>query len=126
MMFKKTLAALCIGSFVTGTAIAAVSPEEAARLGKDLTPMGAEAAGNADGSIPAWNPAGTPIPADFVAGSDNYVDAYPGEKPLYTIDGSNYQEYADILTEGSKAIFEKMGHARAAQTKEWLASLPAD
>ena len=108
-MFKKTLAALALGSVVAGAATAAVSPEEAARLGKDLTPMGAEAGPNADGSIPAWNPAGTPIPADFVAGSDNYVDAYPGEEPLYTIDVNNYQEYADILTEGSKAIFEKLG-----------------
>ena len=82
MLFKKSLAALCLGGFVASSALAAVAPEEAARLGKDLTPMGAEAAGNADGSIPAWNPAGTPIPADFVPGSDKYVDAYPGEEPL--------------------------------------------
>ncbi|MCX2972881.1 DUF1329 domain-containing protein [Halieaceae bacterium IMCC8485] len=109
MMYKKTLAALCFSSLVTSTALASVSTEEAARLGVDLTPMGAEAGPNADGSIPAWNPAGTPIPPDFVAGSDNYVDAYPGEEPLYTIDGSNYQEYAEVLTEGSKAMFEKLG-----------------
>ena len=109
MMYKKTLAAICFSSFVAGGAMAAVSPEEAARLGQDLTPMGAEAAGNADGSIPAWNPAGSPIPDNFVAGSDNYVDAYPEDKPLYTIDVNNYQEYADVLTEGSKAIFAKLG-----------------
>lgn len=35
-------------------AIARVSPEEAARLDKDLTPVGAERAGNADGTIPPW------------------------------------------------------------------------
>ena len=33
---------------------AAVSPGQAARLGADLTPFGAEKAGNSDGSIPAW------------------------------------------------------------------------
>lgn len=33
---------------------AKVSPEEAARLGQELTPMGAEKAGNAEGTIPAW------------------------------------------------------------------------
>ncbi|MDX1453459.1 MAG: hypothetical protein R3183_12945, partial [Oleiphilaceae bacterium] len=33
-------------------ALAKVSAEEAARLGKDLTKVGAEKAGNADGSIP--------------------------------------------------------------------------
>lgn len=109
MMYKKTLAAVCFSSFVAGGAMAAVSPEEAARLGQDLTPMGAEAAGNADGSIPAWNPEGSPIPANFVAGSDNYVDAYPDDKPLYTIDVNNYQDYADVLTEGSKAVFQKLG-----------------
>lgn len=47
-MIKHTLAALCLSSIATSTAFAAVSAEEAARLGKDLTPMGAEMAGNDD------------------------------------------------------------------------------
>ena len=55
-------AALLLGSLAAGSALAAVSPEQAAQLGKTLTPMGAEMAGNADGSIPAWNPEGTPTP----------------------------------------------------------------
>jgi hypothetical protein len=109
MMHKKTLAAFCLSTLVTGSALAAVSPEEAARLGVDLTPMGAERAGNADGSIPEWNEAGTPIPANYVAGSDDYVNPYADEKPLYTIDASNWQEHADILTDGTKAMFEKLG-----------------
>ena len=111
MTYKKMMVALAFSTGLVGNAVAAVSPEEAARLGKDLTPMGAEAAGNEDGSIPPWNSAGTPIPADFVAGSDNYIDPYAGEKPLYTIDGSNWQQYQDVLTEGTKAIFEKYGAA---------------
>jgi hypothetical protein len=109
MMLKRNLLALGLGSLLAANAMAAVSPEEAARLGKDLTPMGAEMAGNADGSIPAWNAAGTPIPDSFVPGSDNYVDPYAGEKPLYTIDNSNWREYEEFLTEGTKAIFEKYG-----------------
>lgn len=32
----------------------AVSPEDAAKLKTELTPLGAEKAGNKDGSIPAW------------------------------------------------------------------------
>ena len=32
----------------------ALTPEQVARLGQELTPMGAERAGNADGSIPEW------------------------------------------------------------------------
>ncbi len=109
MTYTKTLIALGLGAFIQTAALAAVSPEEAARLGKDLTPMGAEMAGNADGSIPPWNPAGTPIPSDFVPGSDNYIDPYKGEKPLYTIDAGNWQQHAEFLTEGAKALFEKYG-----------------
>ena len=108
-MNKQAIAALSLTAMISGSALAAVSAEEAARLGKDLTPMGAEMAGNADGSIPPWNPEGTPVPAGFVPGSDNYIDPYAGEEPLYTIDASNWQEYADLLTEGTKAIFEKYG-----------------
>ena len=108
-MMRQTLAALCLSSLTATTALAAVSPEEAARLGQDLTPMGAEMAGNADGSIPPWNPEGTPIPEGFVAGSGNYINPYPDEQPLYTIDGSNWQEHAAVLTEGTKAMFEKFG-----------------
>ena len=33
---------------------AALTPDEAKRLDADLTPVGAERAGNADGSIPPW------------------------------------------------------------------------
>ena len=41
MTIKSTLAVLCLTSIAAGTALAAVSPDQAARLGKDLTPLGA-------------------------------------------------------------------------------------
>ena len=129
-MLKQFTALSCLALFLSGTAQAAVSPEEAARLGKDLTPMGAERAGNADGSIPEWDPANTVIPANFVPGSDNYVNPYRDEKPLYTIDADNWQEYGEILTEGAKAMFEKLGpHGfnmrvyptkRTAEAPDWI------
>ena len=109
MMYTKTLAALRLSTLMAGNVFAGVSAEEAARLGQDLTPTGAEMAGNADGSIPAWNPAGPAIPADFVPGSDNYTSPYADEKPLYSIDGSNWQEYKAILTAGAQGMFEKLG-----------------
>jgi len=80
-------------------------PPEAARLGKDLTPFEAERAGNADGSIPEWNPANTVIPPDFMPGSDNYINPYPDETPLYTIDVDNWQDY------GAKSYDRKSGAA---------------
>lgn len=41
-------------SLLAANVMAAVSAEEAAKLGTTLTPVGAQMAGNADGSIPAW------------------------------------------------------------------------
>ncbi len=89
MKFTHTLTAVCLGGLIAGNALAGVSAEEAAKIGKELTPMGAEAGANADGSIPAWDPAGPPIPASFVKDSDNYTNPYADEKPLFTIDNSN-------------------------------------
>jgi len=109
MMYKTTLTALGFSTLMAGSAFAGVSAEEAARLGKDLTPLGAEMAGNADGSIPAWNPAGPAIPADYVPGSDNYTNPYADEKPLFSIDINNYKEYAANMSTGSIAMMEKLG-----------------
>ena len=49
---------LVASSLAADGALAAVSADLAAELGKSLTPTGAEMAGNADGSIPPWNPQG--------------------------------------------------------------------
>ena len=108
-MIKNLATLTCFAALLPGTTLAAVSPEEAARLGKDLTPLGAERAGNADGSIPEWDPGKTVIPENFVPGSDNYVNPYRDEKPLYTIDAQNWQEYADVLTDGAKDMLVKLG-----------------
>ena len=70
-----------------------------------LTPLGAERAGNADGSIPAWTggyvtaPTGPNTPIDTVVFGD--------EKPLYTIDASNMSQYSSLLTPGTQALIQK-------------------
>ena len=81
---------------------AAVSPEEAARLGTTLTPIGAERAGNADGTIPAW----TGGLGDNFTG-DRYQDPYAGEQVLFTITAANAAQYRDRLTEGQIALLNK-------------------
>ena len=55
-MFRKpsVIAATIITMMSAASAMAKMTAEEVARLGKDLTPIGAEKAGNEDGSIPAW------------------------------------------------------------------------
>jgi hypothetical protein len=110
MLHKTRLTAIGLGAFMAAnTVCAALVPQDANRLGTDLTPLGAEMAGNADGSIPPWDPSGPPVPADFVPGSDNYTNPYAGEKPVLVIDNNNWQQYADKLTEGTRAVFEALG-----------------
>jgi hypothetical protein len=107
-MQKHIKAALLLGSLAAGSALAAVSPEQAAQLGKTLTPVGAEMAGNADGSIPAWTGEPTPPPPGFEKGK-HYPDPFPDDKPLYIIDGNNWKEHETFLNPGTKAMFEKYG-----------------
>jgi hypothetical protein len=93
----------------TQLAFAAVSPEQASHLGQDLTPLGGEKAGNADGSIPAWDGG---LKSAAAAGfpnyrsPDHYPDPYANDKPLFTITAANMGQYAAKLTEGHKALFK--------------------
>lgn len=91
----------CASSFV----LAALTPEEIAKLGKELTPMGAEKAGNADGTIPAWDGGITKPPAGYTAGM-HHPDPYLDDQILYTITAANMDQYADQLSEGHKAMLK--------------------
>jgi hypothetical protein len=87
-------------------ALAAVSAEEAAKLKGELTPFGAERAGNNDGSIPAWTGGyTTPLPGDKPGGRRG--DPFASDKPLYAITAKNMATYADKLTDGTKALLQK-------------------
>ena len=87
----------------------AVSPQEAAHLGQDLTPLGGEKAANADGSIPAWTGGiKSAAEAGFPAykSGEHHPDPYAADKPLFTITPANSAQYAAKLTEGHKALFK--------------------
>jgi len=86
------------------SSFAAVPEEVAARLGMDLTPMGAERAGNADGSIPAWDGGLQTPPAGYVQG-EHHIDPFADETPLFTITAANMDQYADRLSGVSQAMF---------------------
>ncbi|WLD65528.1 DUF1329 domain-containing protein [Pseudomonas sp. OVF7] len=88
---------------------AKVSAEEAARLGQDLTPAGAEKAGNADGSIPPWSGKwlGVPPQLTFAGPGTPYPDPYAAEKPLFVINAQNMDQYAANLTDGQKALLKR-------------------
>jgi len=95
-----------VALFPATHALASVSVEEAAKLKSTLTPLGAERAGNADGSIPAWDGGYTTVPPSYKSG-DPRPDFFATEKPLIQITKANMAQYADKLTEGDKTLLEK-------------------
>jgi hypothetical protein len=90
------------------SAMAKATPEEAARLGKDLTPFGAVRAGNEDGSIPEWDGGLKNVPKGISYNSGSkYPDPYSDDKILFKITSKNMNQYADQLTEGQKMMLQK-------------------
>lgn len=73
-------------------------------LGKALTPTGAIATGNADGTIPAWSGKwlGAPPHVDY-DGSYN-PNPYPDDEVLYTITAQNMADYAEVIGPGQEAL----------------------
>lgn len=80
--------------------------EQIARLGKDLTPVGAEKAGNKDGTIPPWEGGVTKAPAGFDP-NKGVADPFAADKPLYTITGANAEQYKDKLAPGQLALLKR-------------------
>ena len=99
------IAGLALGAH----SLAAASASDAAKLGVELTPLGAEKAGNADGSIPAWDGGITSAAqagfANFRPGQ-HHPDPYANDKPLYTVTAANLSQYANKLTEGHKKLLQ--------------------
>jgi hypothetical protein len=105
-LIKFTLS-VCIGLILgVGQAIAGAKPDQIHRLSEDLTPMGSERAGNAEGTIPEWTGGITTPPAEYKPG-DHHQNPYPDDNPLFRITGANYQDYGDKLSVGQKALLAK-------------------
>ena len=105
MKIKNYFLVLIFLSVISGNSIAEITADQIARLGNDLTPLGGEKAGNADGSIPAWDGGLTQAPAGYQSGK-HYVDPYTGDAINFTITAANMDKYADKLTEGHKALLK--------------------
>ncbi|MDP6677581.1 MAG: DUF1329 domain-containing protein [Verrucomicrobiota bacterium] len=86
--------------------VATATAQSAADLGKSLTPLGAEKAGNAAGTIPAWEGGITQPPSGYKSG-DHHPDPFADDKPSATINAANAEQYADNLTEGHKALLAR-------------------
>ena len=111
MKLNKTIiitgSSLVLSCFASGVAVAKVSEEEAAQIGNTLTWSGAEKAGNADGTIPAYTGGfdKSKIPAGWKSGM-SYTNPFPEDKVLFTINASNVDQYADKLAPGTVAMIK--------------------
>ena len=106
--FKLMAALASAAILVAGTpaAQAEMSAADVERLGKDLTPTGAEQAGNKEGTIPAWEGGLNKPPAGWKP-EMGYVDPFKGEKPLFTITAQNSEQYKEKLSAGMLAMLKK-------------------
>jgi Protein of unknown function (DUF1329). len=92
-------------SLLASSVMAAVSPEEAAKLGTSLTPLGAEKAGNADGTIPAWTGGLKTDAAPLKNG--HLTNPFKDEQAKFVITAQNVDQYKDKLTAGQLAMFKR-------------------
>ena len=102
-MYRKFAIAL-LAAFV-GQAQAKVDATQADRLGRDLTPLGAERAGNAEGTIPAWT-GGVAAPESYQVGM-HHPDPYSADTVLYRIDSTNLSEHTQRLPAGLADLVQR-------------------
>ncbi|MBB1606072.1 MULTISPECIES: DUF1329 domain-containing protein [unclassified Pseudomonas] len=103
---NKLLAMGLLACAIAAPAHSAVTDEQAQHLKSDLTPFGAQKAGNADGSIPAWTGGlTTPTAGDVPGGRRG--DPFKDEKPLFSISAKDMDKYAGNLSDGTKALLKK-------------------
>lgn len=107
MTFSKCILAVALSAAFSMAAHAAVTAEEAKQLGTTLTLVGAEKAGNADQSIPAYTGGLTTPPAAYKSGSGIRPDPYSNEKPLISITSKNMAQYKDKLTVATQQLLER-------------------
>ena len=104
---RAVAAAMLVSALLVAAPSAAkVTAAEAGRLGAELTPLGAEKAGNDAGTIPAWEGGIRKPPAGYRPG-ERLVDPFPDDKPLFTITADNFKRYEANLTPGQIAVLQR-------------------
>ena len=111
-MGKKTLLCMLVAALFADSVLAA-SQKDADRLGKDLTPIGAERAGNKEGTIPEWSGKADKPKAGWSWGKERAeFSAIADEKPLFSINAANVDKYAAHLTPGQIALLKQVPNYR--------------
>lgn len=120
-MLRKIMITFSLVLVYAGLALGAISQEEAKKLGTTLTETGAEKAGNADGSIPPYTGGITREKDGFYFEGKLRVpfskydstktglrpDPFADDKVKFSVNAKNMNQYADKLTEGTKALMKK-------------------
>lgn len=101
--FAISTLAICLAA---QGALAAVTAEEADHLKTTLTPLGAERAGNAEGTIPAWDGGFTKVPDGYKNGQHR-PDFFAGEEPVFSISAKNLGQYKNKLAVGVQSMMKK-------------------
>jgi hypothetical protein len=107
MRFTTRIIAAALSAACAGAAFGAVGADEAKQLGTTLTAVGAEKAGNKEGTIPAYAGGLTTAPASYAKGSKVRTDPFADEKPRLAITGKDAAAHADKLTEGTKELLKR-------------------
>ncbi|SEB61195.1 DUF1329 domain-containing protein [Pseudomonas marginalis] len=106
---KVSIKSIAFAAFAlsAGQTHAAVSAQEAQQLGSSLTPWGAEKAGNAQGTIPAYT--GTAkAPASYDPKKPGiHPDPFSEDEPLYTISAGNMATYSKQLSAGVQEMLRR-------------------
>lgn len=103
---KVSMMTMAVAMALASVAHAAVTADEAQKLKTTLTPVGAERAANADGSIPAWSGTGIKPPAGYKSGTPRQ-DPFAQEKPVLTIKAKDADANSEKLSDGVKALLKK-------------------
>lgn len=98
------LAVLAAALLAAQSGVAGVSPEQLARLDADLTPVGAERAGNAAGSIPPWTGG---LPQQAIDPAVGYLDPYAADPVQFSISAANAGQYAEHLSVGQRHMLSQ-------------------
>jgi hypothetical protein len=107
----KTSIAMAVASQMKAPSAQAASYEQPASytqadLGGVLTPFGSVKAGNADGTIPAWDGGYSTLPAAYKAG-DPIPDAFPDDQMIVKITSNNMAKYQAKLSVGQQGLLQK-------------------
>ena len=125
LLAGTSLAALTASSL---KAFAQSTASDFATLSKTtLTPMGAERAGNATGTIPAWTGGMTAVPDGWDPEAALPPDFFASDNLLYTVNASNMTQYAHLLSDGVQNLIQKQGFSvqvypthRTAAAPQWV------